>query len=171
MKFEIGNLKLGRDATINDLPAIVDIYNETIEGRMVTADLEPVSVASKLEWFEAHNPETRPLWVVEEDGKVIAWTSFQSFYGRPAYRHTAEVSIYITEQAQGKGLGKKLLEKAIEDCSKLDIKNLLGFIFAHNVASINLFKKYGFEPWGHLPGVAVLDGVERDLVIMGKKII
>src|SRR6185437_13877237 len=159
-----------RNATINDLAAIVSIYNETIEGRMVTADLEPVSVESKMAWFEAHNHETRPLWVVEEGGKMIAWTSFQSFYGRPAYNGTAEVSIYITTAAQGKGLGKILLEKALAECLKLDIKNLLGFIFGHNLPSIHLFKKYGFEPWGHLPGVAVLDGVERDLVIMGRKV-
>lgn len=162
--------QLIRNAAIDDLPAIVDIYNETIEGRMVTADLEPVSVESKVAWFEEHNPETRPLWVVEHDGKIIAWTSFQSFYGRPAYNHTAEVSIYITKDEQGTGLGKRLLAKAIEDCPELDIKNLLGFIFAHNAASINLFKKFGFEAWAHLPGVAVLDGIERDLVIMGKKI-
>jgi len=159
-----------RNATINDLAAIVSIYNETIEGRMVTADLEPVSVESKMAWFEAHNHETRPLWVVEEGGKMIAWTSFQSFYGRPAYNGTAEVSIYITTASQGKGLGKILLEKALAECPKLDIKNLLGFIFGHNLPSIHLFKKYGFEPWGHLPGVAVLDGVERDLVIMGRKV-
>ena len=137
---------------------------------MVTADLEPVSVESKMAWFEAHNHETRPLWVVEEGGKMIAWTSFQSFYGRPAYNGTAEVSIYITTASQGKGLGKILLEKALAECPKLDIKNLLGFIFGHNLPSIHLFKKYGFEPWGHLPGVAVLDGVERDLVIMGRKV-
>jgi len=159
-----------REATIEDLPAIVSIYNETIEGRMVTADLEPVTVESKRAWFEAHNPDTRPLWVVEEDGKIIAWTSFQSFYGRPAYRHTAEVSIYITKAEQGKGIGQKLLEKAINDCKRLDIKNLLGFIFGHNAPSINLFRKYGFEPWGHFPGVAVLDDVERDLMIMGRKV-
>ena len=159
-----------RSAVIEDLASIVSIYNETIQSRMVTADIEPVSIESKIEWFDAHNPETRPLWVVEEDGKIIAWTSFQSFYGRPAYNGTAEVSIYITKDAQGKGLGKMLLEKAIEAAPKLYIKNLLGFIFGHNLPSINLFKKYGFEPWGIFPGVAVLDGIERDLVIMGKKV-
>ncbi len=159
-----------RNAVIEDLASIVSIYNETIPGRLVTADLEPVTIESRIAWFEAHNPETRPLWVVEDEGKIIAWTSFQSFYGRPAYNATAEVSIYITKQAQGKGLGKKLLEKVITDCPKLEIKNLLGFIFGHNLPSINLFKKYGFEPWGHLPGVAVLDGIERDLVIMGRKV-
>jgi len=166
----LANNQIIRDAIIEDLPDIVSIYNETIEGRMVTADLEPVTTDSRLPWFDAHNPGTRPLWVVEEGGNIIAWASFQSFYGRPAYRHTAEVSIYITKDAQGKGLGKKLLEKAMAECPKLEINNLLGFIFGHNVPSMNLFRKYGFEPWGNFPGVAILDGIERDLIIMGKKL-
>ena len=77
-----------RDATLDDLPAIVAIYNSTVPSRQVTADLEPVSVESRLGWFQAHGPEKRPLWVVEGEGRVIAWLSFSDFYGRPAYsRH------------------------------------------------------------------------------------
>ena len=159
-----------RTPSINDLPAIVAIYNETIAGRMVIFDTEPVTVESWTNWFESHNTENRPLRVVEKDRKIIAWTSFKSFYGRPAYRHTAEISIYITSSEQGKGLGVMLLEEAIQACPGLDIKNLLGFIFAHNLPSINLFKKFGFDNWAYFPGVAELDGIERDLVIMGKKV-
>jgi L-amino acid N-acyltransferase YncA len=159
-----------RDALIDDLPAIVDIYNETIPGRLVTADLEPVSVESKMSWFRAHNPGTRPLWVAEDEGKIIAWASFQSFYGRPAYRHTSEISIYVSTMYQGSGLGSILLNKAINESPDLDIKNLLGFIFGHNTPSLNLFRKFGFETWANMPGIAVLDGIERDLIIVGKKI-
>lgn len=160
-----------RNATIEDLPAIVQIYNETIPTRMVTADLEPVTVESKKAWFFEHDPHTRPLWVVELDGRVRAWLSFQSFYGRPAYRHTAEISIYISEAYRGKGIGKQLLQKAIEEAPSLDIKTLLGFIFAHNEPSLRLFARFGFETWGHLPKVAELDGIERDLLIVGKRIV
>lgn len=56
-----------RDAVEADLPAIVAIYNATIAGRVVTADLEPVSIESRLAWFRAHNPERRPLWVALDD--------------------------------------------------------------------------------------------------------
>ncbi|WP_027410549.1 GNAT family N-acetyltransferase [Anoxybacteroides tepidamans] len=160
-----------RDAVYEDLQAIVDIYNETIPTRMVTADLEPVTVESRDPWFRAHSPEDRPLWVVEKKGRICAWISFQSFYGRPAYRHTAEVSIYISQTYRGKGLGKQLLQKAINECPRLQIKTLLGFIFAHNEPSLRLFSHFGFETWGHFPKVAELDGVERDLVIVGKRIV
>jgi L-amino acid N-acyltransferase YncA len=160
-----------RNASFEDLPKIVEIYNETIPGRMVTADLEPVSIESRIPWFHDHNPATRPLWVAETANKVIAWASFQSFYGRPAYRHTAEISIYVTSGYQGQGIGAILLQKAMDACPGLDIKNLLGFIFGHNTPSLKLFYKFGFETWASMPGVAVLDGIERDLIILGKKIV
>ena len=159
-----------RDAEKKDMPIIIDIYNSTIPGRMVTADLEPVSVESRLQWFYDHSPVFRPLWVVETNGEICAWVSFQSFYGRPAYKATAEVSIYIHQNFRGKKLGKFLIQKAIDTCPELGIKTLLGFIFGHNEPSIKLFKSFGFEKWAHLPNVAELDGVERDLLILGKRV-
>jgi phosphinothricin acetyltransferase len=159
-----------RDATLDDLPAIVAIYNSTVPSRLVTADLEPVSVESRRAWFDAHGPEKRPLWVVEDDGRVIAWLSFSDFYGRPAYRHTSEVSIYLDEAARGKGLGRELLAAALDAAPRLDIHTVLGFVFGHNEPSMRLFRGFGFDAWGTLPRVAVLDGVERDLVILGKRL-
>lgn len=167
-----------RNATLDDLPAIVAIYNSTIASRMVTADLDSVTLESRLPWFHAHGPDSRPLWVVEQpegdglDGarRVIAWLSFSDFYGRPAYARTAELSIYLDERARGRGLGGQLVAKALEAAPRLEIDTLLGFIFGHNAPSLALFRRAGFEEWGILPRVAVLDGIERDLVILGKRI-
>lgn len=159
-----------RDATVKDLPKIVEIYNTTIESRMVTADTEPVSVESRMSWFNEHSPDRRPLWVVENDDKIIGWVSFQSFYGRPAYNATTEISIYLHPDARGSGIGKKVLRYAMENCGRYGIKTLLGFIFAHNEPSLKLFRTFGFENWATLPNIAVLDGVERSLIIVGKRI-
>jgi L-amino acid N-acyltransferase YncA len=159
-----------RDAIMSDLSAIIDIYNSTIDSRMVTADLEPISVEKRIPWFNEHSPDFRPLWVVENQGAMCAWVSFQSFYGRPAYNGTAEISIYIHSNYRGRKLGKFLIQKAIDACPSLQIKTLLGFIFGHNSPSIHLFSSFGFEKWAHLPNVAELDGVERDLLILGKRI-
>jgi L-amino acid N-acyltransferase YncA len=159
-----------RDANIVDLPEIVEIYNSTISSRMVTADLEPVEVKDRERWFYDHSPDFRPLWVFEYEDKICGWLSFQSFYGRPAYNATAEVSIYIREDFRGKGLGKILLQDAIDFCPKIGLKTLLGFIFGHNDPSIGLFQRFGFEKWAELPKIAELDGIERDLIIMGKRI-
>lgn len=159
-----------RDATLKDLPEIVAIYNSTIAGRMVTADTSPVTVSSREQWFKEHTPDHRPLWVVEIEDVIAGWVSFQSFYGRPAYNGTVEISIYLHEDFRGKKLGKSLLEYAISACPKLGVKTMLGFIFGHNDPSLKLFKSFGFEEWAHLPNVAELDGIERDLIILGKRV-
>jgi L-amino acid N-acyltransferase YncA len=159
-----------RDATIEDLPAIIEIYNTSIPGRMATADLEPVTVASRMEWFSAHNPERRPLWVLEVNESIAAWFSFRSFYGRDAYRHTAEVSVYVSPACHHKKLGTQLLVKAIDRAPSLDLKTLVAFIFAHNQPSLKLFEKHGFVQWGFLPQIAELNGIDRDLIILGKQV-
>ncbi len=159
-----------RDATESDWPQIVAVYNAAIPSRMATADLEPVSVESAGAWLTGRSPLHNPLWVIETEGAVAGWLSFQPFYGRPAYRATAEISIYIAPEHQRRGLGKKLLTQAIEQSPALGIKNLVCFIFAHNYPSMQLFEKFGFQRWGYLPLVAQLDGTERDLVILGLRI-
>ncbi|CAN7449420.1 GNAT family N-acetyltransferase [Paenibacillus sp. LjRoot153] len=159
-----------RDAQLEDLAEIVRIYNSTIAGRMVTADTEPVTTASRELWFHEHSADFRPLWVLENENGICGWLSFQSFYGRPAYNATAEVSIYVDEACRGQGIGRYLMEQALEASPKLGLKSLLGFIFGHNEPSLQLFRKFGFTNWAHLPGVAELDGVERDLIILGKRV-
>jgi phosphinothricin acetyltransferase len=163
------NLKI-KDASYDDLPEIVAIYNSTISSRMVTADTEPVTVESRVNWFKEHSPSSRPLWVVESQGEICGWLSFQSFYGRPAYQATTEISIYIHENYRGRKLGQFMMKSAIEACPQLKIKTLLGFIFGHNEPSIRLFSHFGFEKWAHLPNIAELDGIERDLIILGKRV-
>ncbi len=159
-----------RDANIADLPSIVDIYNSTISSRMVTADTEPVSVESRVTWFEEHSADFRPIWVAEDEGIICGWISFEPFKTRAAYDQTAEVSIYIKSGLRGKGLGSKMLQEVVDRCQSLNIRTLLGYIFGHNEPSLNLFKKFGFEEWAVLPNIAELDGVERDLVILGKRV-
>lgn len=159
-----------KPAQITDLPFIVDVYNATIPGRMVTADTLPVSVESRLEWFRAHHNKY-PLWVVaERNGENIGWVSLQKFYGRPAYATTAEISIYLAPAQQGLGWGDKILPYAVKQAKSLGFENLLGFIFSHNTPSIRLFQKHGFEKWGEFPEVAIMDGKRYSLSIFGKKI-
>lgn len=160
-----------RDAAQHDLPRIVEIYNSTIASRMVTADTAPVAVASRQKWFDEHNASKRPLWLIEdENNQILGWVSFQSFYGRPAYDATVEISIYLDEQQRGRGLGKQILQYCIDKAPDLGVHTLLGFIFAHNLPSIALFEKMGFKEWANLPNIATLDQEERSLKILGIRI-
>lgn len=139
---------------------------------MVTADTEPVSVEGRQKWFEAHDSFSRPLMMIETlSGEIVGWLSFQSFYGRPAYRATAEISIYLSPDFRGKGMGRIILTHCINIAPSFGLKTLLGFIFQHNEPSLRLFRKMGFQDWGTLPDVAELDGVERSLKILGLRIV
>ncbi len=173
-----------RDAVEADLPAIVEIYNSTIFCRLVTADIEEISVESRLSWFHSHTPNRRPLWVVDpsleqeiecnslKDGircDIAGWLGFQSFYSaRQAYDKTAELSIYISSHYRRQGIGRILLQAAIARSPALGIKNLVGCIFANNEPSLKLFKNFGFEQWGYLPAIAEFESGTSDLVIVGR---
>jgi len=165
-----------RLARREDLPVIVDIYNSTVASREVTADTEPVTVASREPWFADHTPERRPLWTIHDasdtalEPAIVGWLSYSNFYGRPAYSGTAEVSIYVAEAWRGRGVGRYCLELAMAHAPQVQVHTLLGFIFGHNQPSLGLFRRYGFDTWANLPRVATLDGVERDLIILGKRV-
>jgi phosphinothricin acetyltransferase len=159
-----------RDAIESDLETIVDIYNASIPGRLATADTEPVSVESRRGWLRDHDAARYPLWVLERHGRVVGWLSLGKFYGRPAYAATAEVSIYVDPATHRGGVATELMGHALARASGLGLSTLLGFIFGHNERSLALFQKFGFVRWGHLPRVAVLDGIERDLLILGRRI-
>ena len=161
-----------RLAELEDLPRIVEIYNMAIPGRMATADLEPITWESRVPWFHEHNQGDRPLWVyMNEAQQIQGWISLNSFYGRPAYQYTTEVSIYIASQAQGQGIGTALVESMLFHATNAKIKTIVAFVFAHNSPSLRLLDKFEFERWGYCPRIAELDQVERDLVILGKRLI
>ena len=155
-----------RNATLADLPRIVEIYNSTIAGRMVTADTELVTVADKREWFSKHT-ERRPVEMIFDNTNEIGWISFSDFYGRPAYSGTAEISIYFHPDHRNKGYGMQVLKDCISKAPSLQIHTLLGVIFAHNQHSIHLFSRAGFTEWGNLPDVAVMDGKYYSVKIFG----
>lgn len=157
-----------RSATFDDLPAIVAIYNATIASRASTAELEPVTVEGRRAWFERHAPGR--LLVVDDDGVVPAWLGVLPHHERAAYAITGEVAVYVAPDARRGGYGGRLLDAAIERAPSWGLQVLLGRIFAHNEASLALFEGRGFLRWGLLPGVCVLDGVARDVVIMGRRV-
>lgn len=160
-----------RSASIEDLPAIVAVYNQIIPGKLVTAELEEVSVAGRTPWFHSFNDEY-PIWVIEKGSDFLGWISIEPYHPRPAYRHTVETSIYLDKNARGHGLGSVALQFAEEQAVKLGHKNMVALIFHQNVPSIKLFHKNGFETWAHLPRIAEMGSAdeERDLDILGKRL-
>ena len=160
-----------RDATEADLPAIVDIYNQSIPGGWSTADTRPIAVAARVDWFRTFDPARRPIWVAEADGSVVAVAYLSSFYGdRPAYDATAEVSLYLANAYQRRGIGRQFKRWVIEQCPRLGVTTLLSMHFDHNEATRRINDSLGFRPMGHLTEIAVVQGQKRGLVISALRI-
>lgn len=159
-----------RDAVDSDLPAIIDIYNAAIATRISTAQLETVTVESRRRWLTEHSADRHPFWVMECDGQIAGWLTIKPFLPRCAYSGTAELSVYVDQRFRRRGIARTLLEEAIARAPQLEITAMVGLIFAHNEPSLRLFEQLGFVRWGLLPQVALLDGMRRDLTIMGRQV-
>ncbi|MEZ5003691.1 MAG: N-acetyltransferase family protein [Chitinophagales bacterium] len=156
-----------KNATPEDLPYIVEIYNSIIPGGQITADLNPVTVADWTPWFEQHKGDKRPIWILLFDGNACGWMSFTDYKSRTAYEGTAEISIYLDEHSRGKGLGEKFIRLGLSEMRQKGLKNVMAVIYAANRPSIKIFENVGFEKWGLLPKVCEVKGEEKDVVILG----
>lgn len=164
-----------RDAVESDLPRIVEIYNHAVATRTCSCDLDPITVAQRRPSFLAHTRDHRPFWVAEEAGRpeqgVVGYLGWFHFMNeRPGYYITADLAIYLHPEHQRRGLGRYLIGQAIAHAPRLGVETLTATIFASNTASIRLFEAMGFERWGLMPRVARLEGVEKDLVLVGRRL-
>jgi L-amino acid N-acyltransferase YncA len=160
-----------RTATIDDLSSIVAIYNEAIEQRFATADLEPVTVNQRSAWFHEHDPASLPIYVAERECAVVAWCSLSAYRpGRAALRRTAEISYYVRAAVRGRGVGTALVQHAIAQAPRLGKHVLFGILLERNAPSIRLLTKCGFELWGRLPDVAVINGELVSHVYYGRSV-
>ena len=160
-----------RLAQTDDLPTIVDIYNQAIPSKKSTGDTQPVQVEDRVIWFQGHRPETHPIFVAEVEGQVAGWCSLSAYRpGRAALRFTAEISYYIAPAYHRQGVATALIEQALAACPALQIRHLFAIVLEGNEASLRLLEKMGFEKWGYLPRVADFDGREVGHLYYGRHI-
>ncbi len=160
-----------RLARIDDLTAITAIYNQAVESKRSTADMEPVRVEDRVAWFRDHQPGTHPIYVAEVEGKTAGWCSLSAYRpGRAALRFTAEISYYVDEAHKRRGIATALVRHAVAGCAGLQIKNLFAIVLEHNSTSIRILEKAGFQKWGFLPRVADFEGEECGQYYYGMRI-
>lgn len=160
-----------RVATIDDLPQIVDIYNQSVTTKQATADLTTVTVADRQAWFDAHTGR-RPLVVAQNaENQLLGWGSLSDLYARPAYHISSEISIYVADEAKGQGVGKALVNHLLQVAPSCGVQQVVALIFAHNTPSLGLFKTLGFEKWGNFKQVCDMDGFIADVVILGRTVV
>jgi L-amino acid N-acyltransferase YncA len=161
-----------RMAAVEDVPAITEIYNQAIALKSVTADISPVSEDSRRSWLAEHSAEKYPVFVAEEQGAVMGYSSLSPYRpGRMALRYTAEISYYIHEDFRGVGVGSHLIERAIELCPRLRIKTLFAILLDINADSVHILEKFGFQKWGHMPNVADFGGSECGHLYYGRRVV
>jgi len=156
-----------RPAVHTDIPAITGIYNEAIIKTNASFDVEPKSEAEQLEWFEAHGAKN-PVLVAELDGQVTGWASLSSWSDRCAYANTAEISIYVLEQFQEKGIGRKLIEAITAEGEKAGLHTIISRIVSGNDSSIHLHEQVGFRHIGTMKEVGYKFGELLDVYLMQK---
>ena len=160
-----------RLAQHTDLKAINTIYNQAIEARYCTADLDPISMEERKQWFQSHADGKYPVYVGVVNERVVAWFSFSAWRsGRRALEMSAEVSYYIHDKHFRKGYANQLMNFAIEKAPELGFKNLFAILLEPNTASIKLLEKFDFEFWGRLPDIAIIDGDVCSQRIYGRKV-
>lgn len=156
-----------RQAKLDDLSAITEIYNEAILTTTATFDAEPKTEAEQRPWFTGHGPRN-PVLVVELDGVVVGWASLSEWSDRCAYSDTAEISLYVKQEFWGRGIGRKLLEAIIQEGNKVGLHTVIARIAVDNNESIHLHESVGFEHIGIMREVGRKFGKLLDVCLMQK---
>lgn len=160
-----------RFGNIDDLAAIVKIYNQAIRSGIATGDLDEFEIKDRTAWFQKFEPDTYPIYIVENQGKIIGYGTLSPYRPeRRAMKSMAEISFFLDEQSQGMGIGSFLVDHMIKDCTRIGKKSLLAILLDINEKSIALLKKFGFKEWGHFPDVVELKDQTCGQSIYGLKI-
>lgn len=158
-----------RVAREEDLPRLVDIYNEVILEGGFTADLRPYTIAQRRPWFNDHLIPPFQIHLVIEDDLVLGYFYLSPWRdGRAAMRQVAEVSYYLTSSARGRGVGRFMLQQAQLIAKNAGIRHLLAVLLDINTGSRSLLEKEGFSQAGHLPDIANLGETHCGQFIMLK---
>jgi L-amino acid N-acyltransferase len=158
---------LVRPAARDDLPGILEIYNEAVLNTTATYDYEPRSLLDRTEWFEEHERDDYPVFVaVDPSGSVAGWSALNRFHARKGYQFTTENSVYVAADQRGKGVGKLLIPPLIEGARERGFHVILAGIDARNEASICLHARFGFQKVAHYREVGFKFGRWLDVIYM-----
>jgi L-amino acid N-acyltransferase YncA len=156
-----------RRAAREDVPGILEIYNDAVLNTAATADYEPQALQARLEWYDYRIRLGFPIYVAEDpDSRIVGWASLSPYHNRFGYRFSAEVSVYVAADMRGKGIGKMLLPALIEGGKAKGLHTLIASIDGENEASIRLHERYGFVRSGHLKQVWCKFGRWLDVVYL-----
>ena len=156
-----------RQATAEDLPAILDIYNDVIATSTAVYSIAPSTLEERRAWFEARTRAGYPVLVaVGEDG-VVGFASFGEFRGAwTGYRYSVEHTVHVRKDQRGKGIGTRLVSALLPLARAMGRHVMIGGIDAANSGSIRMHERLGFEQVATFREVGHKFGRWLDLVFM-----
>jgi len=138
-----------RAARENDLPQILDIYNEAILNTTAVYDYTAHTLPMRQAWFAAKQADGFPVLVAELEGQVAGFASLGTFRHWDAYRYTAENSLYVASSYRGQGVGQLLLTHLLATAQAMNLHAIVAGIDADNQVSLHLHRKHGFQEVAH----------------------
>jgi L-amino acid N-acyltransferase YncA len=160
-----------RPSTDTDLPAITAIYGHHVLHGTGTFETTAPTEADMADRRADVLAKGLPWLVAEQDGRILGYAYCQWFKPRPAYRFSAEDSIYLHPDAGGKGLGKLLLAALVDEAEAAGVRKLIAVIGdSGNAGSIGVHRALGFTPAGTIASCGWKFGRWLDIVLMEKSI-
>jgi len=142
-----------RLATEDDLPGMLEIYNDIILNTTAVYEYEPHTLEMRRQWFLTKQEQRFPVFLAEEDGNLAGFSSMGPFRAWAAYKYSVENSVYVKSGLRGKGIGRLLLAPLIGAARNLKMHTIIAGIEATNEASIKLHESFGFKEVAHFKEV------------------
>jgi len=165
---------LVRNAVVADLPAIRELFNALIPTTTIAWREELASADEIATWFARQVDANNPVFVADDGGDVVGYTCWSAFRGGPrfpGYRHTAELTIHVRGDQNGRGVGRALMEALVAEAAARDIHVLVAGIDADNVESIAFHDALGFIEVARMKEVGYKFDRWLDLVLMQRMVI
>ncbi len=162
-------MPLIRPSQLEDLPAIQAIYEHHVRHGTGTFEIDAPSLADMTARRDDVLSKGLPYLVLEVAGSVQGFAYCNWFKPRPAYRFSAEDSIYLVPEAAGKGWGRLLLAELCRSAEQVGIRKLIAVIGdSGNAASIGVHTAVGFQHVGIVSGCGWKFERWLDIVMMEK---
>lgn len=156
-----------RRASKEDLEGILEIYNQGIEDRIATLEMDTKDLNYMAEWFSNHN-ERYAVLIAEQNNKILGWASLNRYSNRCAYDGVADLSVYVGRANRGKGIGQLLLKELESIAMKNNFYKIVLFTFSFNDLGQGLYRKSGYREVGVFQNQGILDNNFVDVMAMEK---
>ncbi len=154
---------------INDVQALLEIYNYYVLNTTVTFDIDPLPIETFTKKLNQINADY-PFIVYEEDNEILGYAYGSRFRPKPAYNYVVESTVYVKHTAHAKQIGTKLYAELIRLLKETNLHTVLGVLTIPNEASIGLHEKFGFEQVANLKEVGLKFGEWQNIGIWQLKL-